>query len=142
MSADTHPHHDAPHGDHHGDHGSGHGHGTMGQLMIGFALAAILTIIPFYLVMAEVEMDRTTLVGLIMGLGAVQIIVHLKFFLHLNTKSEEGSTFMSTMLAVIILVIVLAGSLWVMHNMNENMMPEHEMDQLLEGMESLQSQQG
>ena len=75
MSADTHPHHDAPHGDHHGDHGSGHGHGTMGQLMIGFALAAILTIIPFYLVMAEVEMDRTTLVGLIMGLGVVQIIV-------------------------------------------------------------------
>ncbi|WP_417263158.1 cytochrome o ubiquinol oxidase subunit IV [Celeribacter sp.] len=138
MSADTHSHHDAPHGDHHGDHD----HGTMGQLMIGFALAAILTIIPFGLVMAEVEMDRTTLVGIIMGLGAVQIIVHLKFFLHLSTKSEEGSTFMSTMLAVIILVIVLAGSLWVMHNMNENMMPEHEMDQMIEEMQSLQSQQG
>ncbi|MBW6417533.1 cytochrome o ubiquinol oxidase subunit IV [Celeribacter sp. PS-C1] len=133
MSADTHTHHD--------DHAS-HGHGTMGQLMIGFALAAILTIIPFYLVMAEVEMSRTALVGIIMGLGAVQIIVHLVFFLHLSTKSEEGSTFMSTMLAVIILVIVLAGSLWVMHNMNENMMPEHEMDQMIEEMQSLQSQQG
>ncbi|NVK46644.1 MAG: cytochrome o ubiquinol oxidase subunit IV [Rhodobacteraceae bacterium] len=133
MSADTHTHHD--------DHAS-HGHGTMGQLMIGFALAAILTIIPFYLVMAEVEMSRTALVGIIMGLGAVQIIVHLVFFLHLNTTSEEGSTFMATLLAVIILVIVLAGSLWVMHNMNENMMPMHEMDQMLEEMQSLQSQQG
>ncbi|WP_335948259.1 cytochrome o ubiquinol oxidase subunit IV [Salipiger bermudensis] len=127
MSADTHHAHD---------------HGTMGQLMIGFALAAILTIIPFYLVMAEVDMARSTLVGIIMGLGAVQIIVHLVYFLHLKRSSEEGWNFFATIFAVIILVIVLAGSLWVMHNMNENMMPMHEMDQHIEQMKSLQSQQG
>ena len=127
MSADTHHAHD---------------HGTMGQLMIGFALAAILTIIPFYLVMAEVEMARSTLVGIMMGLGAVQIIVHLVYFLHLKRSSEEGWNFFATIFAVVILVIVLAGSLWVMHNMNENMMPMHEMDQHIEQMKSLQSQQG
>ena len=92
MSADTHHAHD---------------HGTMGQLMIGFALAAILTIIPFYLVMAEVDMARSTLVGIIMGLGAVQIIVHLVYFLHLKRSSEEGWNFFATIFAVIILVIVL-----------------------------------
>ena len=129
MSAD---HHNAEHA----------GHGTMGQLMIGFALAAILTIIPFYLVMAEVDMARSTLVGIIMGLGAVQIVVHLVYFLHLKRSSEEGWNFFATIFAVIILVIVLAGSLWVMHNMNENMMPMHEMDQHIEQMKSLQSQQG
>ena len=127
MSADTHHAHD---------------HGTMGQLMIGFALAAILTIIPFYLVMAEVDMARSTLVGIIMGLGAVQIVVHLVYFLHLKRSSEEGWNFFATIFAVIILVIVLACSLWVMHNMNENMMPMHEMDQHIEQMKSLQSQQG
>ena len=127
MSADTHHSHD---------------HGTMGQLMIGFALAAILTIIPFYLVMAEVEMARSTLVGIIMGLGAVQIIVHLVYFLHLKRSSEEGWNFFAAIFAVVILVIVLAGSLWVMHNMNENMMPMHEMEQHIEQMKSLQSQQG
>ena len=127
MSADTHHAHD---------------HGTMGQLMIGFALAAILTIIPFYLVMAEVDMARSTLVGIIMGLGAVQIVVHLVYFLHLKRSSEEGWNFFATIFAVVILVIVLAGSLWVMHNMNENMMPMHEMDQHIEQMKSLQSQQG
>ncbi|WP_417743798.1 cytochrome o ubiquinol oxidase subunit IV [Salipiger sp.] len=127
MSADTHHAHD---------------HGTMGQLMIGFALAAILTIIPFYLVMAEVEMARSTLVGIIMGLGAVQIIVHLVYFLHLKRSSEEGWNFFAAIFAVVILVIVLAGSLWVMHNMNENMMPMHEMEQQIEQMKSLQSQQG
>ncbi len=100
-----------------------HSHGTMGRLMIGFALAALLTIIPFYLVMAEVDLPRTTLVGIIMGLGAVQIIVHLVFFLHVGTSTEGGWTLAATALSVIILVIILAGSLWVMHNMNANMMP-------------------
>ncbi|MDK3018232.1 cytochrome o ubiquinol oxidase subunit IV [Pseudodonghicola flavimaris] len=120
------------------DHTQHASHGTMGRLMIGFALAAILTIIPFALVMGEVEMERTTLIGIIMGLGAVQIIVHLVYFLHVSGDSEEGWTLGSTLLAIIILFIVLAGSLWVMHNMNVNMMPMPDMDQML----NLQSQQG
>jgi cytochrome o ubiquinol oxidase operon protein cyoD len=123
-------------------HSDSHGHGTMGQLMIGFALAAILTIIPFFLVMVDTGLSRTALVGIIMGLGAVQIIVHLVYFLHLNSSSEEGWTLSASMFSVVILVIVLAGSLWVMHNMNENMMPMPDMDRQMEQMRSLQSQQG
>jgi len=121
-------------------HSESHGHGTMGQLMIGFALAAILTIIPFFLVMVDTGLSRTALVGIIMGLGAVQIIVHLVYFLHLNSSSEEGWTLSASMFSVVILVIVLAGSLWVMHNMNENMMPMPDMDRQMEQMRSLQSQ--
>ncbi len=105
-----------------------HSHGTLSQLMIGFAMAVVLTAVPFALVMSEVEMSRTLLVGIIMGLGAVQIIVHLVYFLHVNSKAEGGWTLAATVFSVIILVIVLAGSLWVMHNMNVNMMPVHNMD--------------
>lgn len=123
-------------------HSESHGHGTMGQLMIGFALAAILTIIPFFLVMVDTGLSRTALVGIIMGLGAVQIFVHLVYFLHLNSSSEEGWTLLASVFSVVILVIVLAGSLWVMHNMNENMMPMPDMDRHMEQMRSLQSQQG
>ena len=119
-----------------------HSHGTMGRLMVGFGLAAFLTIIPFALVMMEVDLPRNWLVGIIMGLGAVQIIVHLVYFLHINSSVEEGWTMAATVFSVVILGIVLAGSLWVMHNMNENMMPMHEMDQHIEQMKSLQSQQG
>ncbi|GGG74068.1 cytochrome o ubiquinol oxidase subunit IV [Salipiger pallidus] len=119
-----------------------HSHGTMASLMIGFALAAILTIIPFYLVMGEVDMTANAKIGWIMGLGAVQIIVHLVFFLHVNKNVEEGWTLTATIFSVVILGIVLAGSMWVMHNMNENMMPAHEMEQQIEQMRSLQSQEG
>ncbi len=121
-------------------HGS---HGTMGRLMVGFALAAILTIIPFVLVMEGLALSRPVLIGIIMGLGAVQIVVHLVFFLHVNASSESGWTLAATIFAVIILGIVLAGSLWVMHNMNENMMPMPKMNQMqMDQMTSLQGQQG
>lgn len=119
----------------HGSHGS---HGSMGTLMTGFALAALLTIVPFALVMGEVQISRIAMIGLIMGLAAVQILVHLVFFLHVNRSAEGGWTLAASIFSVIILVIVLAGSLWVMHNMNENMMPMPDMDHMM----NLQSQQG
>jgi len=98
-------------------------HGTMGKLMTGFGLSALLTIVPFAIVMGEFDLSREWAIGLIMGLGAVQIIVHLVYFLHLNSSNEGGWTLAATILAAVILLIVLAGSLWVMHNMNANMMP-------------------
>lgn len=119
----------------HTQHGS---HGSMGTLMTGFALAALLTIVPFALVMGEVQISRIAMIGLIMGLAAVQILVHLVFFLHVNRSAEGGWTLAASIFSVIILVIVLAGSLWVMHNMNENMMPMPDMDHMM----NLQSQQG
>lgn len=114
------------------------GHGSMGRLMTGFALAALLTIVPFALVMGEFHLSRATAVGLIMGLGGVQVLVHLVYFLHVNRSAEEGWTFASTLFSVVILVIVMAGSLWVLHNMDANMMPMPDMDHLSD----LHAQQG
>ncbi|WP_138467816.1 cytochrome o ubiquinol oxidase subunit IV [Poseidonocella sp. HB161398] len=103
-------------------HSSG-SHGTFGSLMTGFGLAGVLTLIPFGLVMFDPGWSRNLMIGLIMGLGGLQVLVHLVYFLHLNSSSEEGWTLSATIFAIVILVIVLAGSLWVMHNMNVNMMP-------------------
>ncbi|MCA1336616.1 cytochrome o ubiquinol oxidase subunit IV [Pseudooceanicola marinus] len=125
--------------DHGTHHAEGHGgHGTFGSLMTGFAMAVILTVLPFGLVMGDTGLSREVLIGLIMGMGGLQIIVHLVYFLHVNKNVEQGWTLVATIFSVIILVIVLIGSLWVMHNMNQNMMPMPDMDEMM----SLQSQQG
>jgi cytochrome o ubiquinol oxidase operon protein cyoD len=60
---------------------------------------------------------------LVMGLGAIQIVVHMVFFLHMNTRSEGGWTIMALIFTLIIVAIALSGSLWVMHHLNTNMMP-------------------
>jgi cytochrome o ubiquinol oxidase subunit IV len=60
---------------------------------------------------------------LIMGLAVVQIIVQARCFLHVSSRSESGWTMVSLLFTLIVVVITLAGSLWVMHHLDENMMP-------------------
>ena len=107
----------------HGKHPSEHAHGTFGGYMTGFVLSVILTAIPFWLVMGNVLGDtlRTSIV--IMALAAVQIVVHMIYFLHMNTKSEGGWTFLALVFTLTLVVITLVGSIWVMYHMDQNMMP-------------------
>ena len=61
--------------------------------------------------------------AVILGFAAVQLVVHMIYFLHMNSKSEGGWNMMAMLLTVILLFIVLTGSIWVMYHMNANMMP-------------------
>lgn len=108
--------------------GDGHSTGTRRSYLIGFALSVILTAIPFWLVMGNVIADTTVATLLIMGFGVLQILVHMIYFLHMNTKSEGGWTMMAAIFTIIVIVIALSGSLWVMYHLNTNMMPGHIMD--------------
>ncbi|MBY5333644.1 cytochrome o ubiquinol oxidase subunit IV [Rhizobium leguminosarum] len=123
MSSQAPAHEDA-HEAHHGhSHGHQAGHGTFRSYMTGFVLSVILTAIPFWLVMSGVFDSPAVTAVLVMGLGAIQIIVHMVFFLHMNTRSEGGWTIMALIFTLIIVAIALSGSLWVMHHLNTNMMP-------------------
>ncbi|MBX4860081.1 cytochrome o ubiquinol oxidase subunit IV [Rhizobium sophorae] len=118
------PAHEDAHEAHHGhSHGHQAGHGTFRSYMTGFVLSVILTAIPFWLVMAGVFDSPLLTAVLVMGLGAIQIVVHMVFFLHMNTRSEGGWTIMALIFTLIIVAIALSGSLWVMHHLNTNMMP-------------------
>ncbi len=114
-------------GDHHDDH---HGHSddlhvTRSDYIKGFVLAVILTAIPFWLVMAGVIQNRTTAVLVLGVLAAVQIVVHMVYFLHMNGKIQGGWTMLSTLFTIVFVAVTLAGTLWVMFHMNANMMPSH-----------------
>ncbi|ANN73296.1 cytochrome o ubiquinol oxidase subunit IV [Bordetella bronchialis] len=116
------------HGDHHGhdhhdDHDDGAAHGTFKGYMTGFILSVILTAIPFWIVMDKVFDQSSTTAMVILGLAAVQIVVHMIYFLHMNARSEGGWTMLALIFTVVIVVITLAGSLWVMYHLNVNMMP-------------------
>ncbi|KAB2671642.1 cytochrome o ubiquinol oxidase subunit IV [Brucella tritici] len=129
MSVNS-PHHGTQPSHHQGPHGSGAGevHATFSGYMTGFVLSVILTAIPFWLVMGDVLASRQLTAMLVMGIGAVQIVVHMIYFLHMSPTSEGGWTLMALIFTLIIVGIALAGSLWVMHHLNENMMPvTHEM---------------
>lgn len=112
--------HDA-HAGHHDGHGAAHG--TLGGYVTGFVLSVILTAIPFWLVMGDVLDNSTLTAFIIMVFAAVQIVVHMVYFLHMNSRSEGGWTMMALIFTVVVVVIALSGSLWIMYHLNTNMMP-------------------
>lgn len=127
MSAhDTAIHHDGHHGDDHHEHDEdGAPHSSFSGYMVGFVLSVILTAIPFWLVMAGVITHRPTAVLVLGAFAVAQILVHMVCFLHMNGKVEGGWTLLSTIFTVVFVAIAIAGTLWVMFHMNDNMMPAH-----------------
>lgn len=100
---------------------SGASHGSVKTYMTGFILSVILTLIPFWMVMNGAA-SHSTLVTVVVATAVVQILVHLICFLHMNTSSEERWNLVAFVFTVLIIAIVVVGSIWIMWNLNQNMM--------------------
>jgi cytochrome o ubiquinol oxidase subunit IV len=89
---------------------------------IGLVLAVILTMTSFWVA-------NTTLLwapGIPLGLAVLAIAqmgVHLVFFLHITTGPDNTNNVLALAFGVLIVILVVAGSLWIMTNLNSNMMP-------------------
>jgi len=107
-------------------------HVSAREYLNGFVLSVALTAIPFALVMTKTISNSTLAAVVILAFAAVQIVVHMVYFLHMNTKSEGGWNLVALVFTAVLVIIVLSGSLWVMHHLNSNMMPgPHEMQDML-----------
>jgi cytochrome o ubiquinol oxidase subunit IV len=104
-------------------HGDTHGHGSRRSYVIGFILSVVLTSIPFWLVMADPLGDRNFTAVAVIVFAVAQILVHTICFLHVDTRAEGGWTLVAYVFTAVILIIMIAGSLWIMYHLNSNMMP-------------------
>ncbi|MCG2583575.1 cytochrome o ubiquinol oxidase subunit IV [Massilia sp. TS11] len=117
-------HHDHGHGHgHEHGHADSHDHGSFKSYIIGFVLSVILTAIPFWLVMAKVIPSSGATAAILLGFAAVQIVVHMVYFLHMNSRAEGGWNLLALLFTIMLVVIVLTGSIWVMYHLQHNMMP-------------------
>jgi len=92
-------------------------------LNIGFLLAVILTLIPFGLVMTDAFEDTVSTALIIMGLGVLQIIVHMVYFLQMNRRAERSWTLPALIVTVLLVAILLVGTLWGMPPLEGNAVP-------------------
>ncbi len=98
-------------------------HITLRGYLTGFVLSVVLTAIPFYLVMTR-SIESSAAAGLVvLGIAAVQIVVHMVYFLHMDGKAEGGWSMLALLFTLVLVVITLSGSLWVMYHLDHNMMP-------------------
>jgi cytochrome o ubiquinol oxidase operon protein cyoD len=146
MSAASHvgpaDHGAAPDG--HDVHDGEEPHGSLKDYVTGFVLSVILTAIPFWLVMAHVFKNPTVTAFSIMALAGLQIVVHMIYFLHMTPKAEGGWNLLALIFTLVLVTIALAGSMWVMYHLNNNMMPTSPMTAgtMTAGTETSESQTG
>ncbi|MGZ2746009.1 cytochrome o ubiquinol oxidase subunit IV [Burkholderia stagnalis] len=96
-------------------------HGTARGYMVGFVLSVLLTAASFGLVMGGMLAPKAAIITLAV-LAFVQIVVHLVCFLHMNTSSSQRWNVMAFSYTVLTALILIFGTLWVMHNVSMNMM--------------------
>ncbi|WP_293761530.1 cytochrome o ubiquinol oxidase subunit IV [uncultured Aquitalea sp.] len=96
-------------------------HGTVKSYVIGFALSVILTAIPFWMVMGGGFTKQATMIG-IFAFAVVQIIVHLKYFLHLNFTQEGKLNTFSFLFTALIIVMLVGLSVWIISTADALMM--------------------
>ncbi len=95
--------------------------GSLQSNLTGFILSLILTAIPFVLVMSGAVPAPATLAG-IFSAGLVQILVHLHYFLHLDTSSAARWNVLAMIFTFLIMVLFVVGTLWIMSSLNYRMM--------------------
>ena len=86
----------------------------------GFALALILTAIPFALVATNLLPKLPTLV-IIAVAAIIQVLVHLRYFLHLDLTSTPRENLLAILFAAILIVIMVGGSFWIMIDLHHRM---------------------
>lgn len=96
--------------------------------VVGLGLAVLLTIVSFFIAGTSLVWGPSIPVALTV-LAIAQMGVHLVFFLHITTGPDNVNNVMALAFGVLIVMLIMAGSLWIMAHMNHNMMP---MDQMMQ----------
>ena len=89
---------------------------------IGLALAVGLTIASFWTVRTNLIYGPGVPVALV-AFAIAQMGIHLVFFLHITTGPDNTNNILALAFGVLIVGLVVFGSLWIMANLNHNMIP-------------------
>jgi cytochrome o ubiquinol oxidase subunit IV len=96
--------------------------------LAGLALAILLTATSFYVAGTDLVWQPSIPVALVV-LAIAQMGVHLVFFLHITSGPDNTNNVLALAFGVLIVMLLMGGSLWIMANLNHNLMP---MDQIMQ----------
>lgn len=110
---------------------------TVKAYITGFAVCIIITLLAYTVAMTNSAGDMQALI--IVGLLAIlQAIVQLRRFLHLGDEFAPKWKLWLFVTMLVIGIIVVAGSVWIMNNLNYRMMSSpSQVNQYVEGQDGL-----
>jgi len=96
--------------------------------LIGLGLAILITVVAFFIARTTLVWQPSIPVALFV-LAVAQMGVHLAFFLHMTSGPDNTNNVLALAFGVLIVGLLIVGSIWIMANLNHNMMP---MDRLMQ----------
>ena len=100
---------------------TGASRGSFKSYATGFILSIVLTAIAFAFVTSG-DLSRSAALFGIVGAALVQILVHLHYFLHLDTSSAARWNILALLFTLWIMTLFVGGTIWIMYNLNYRMM--------------------
>ncbi|GGA36942.1 cytochrome o ubiquinol oxidase subunit IV [Paenibacillus physcomitrellae] len=94
-------------------HTDAEAHGSLKSYTLGFIISLVLTALPVAIVLGDL-MDGVQKKVVLMLAGVLQLVVQLVFFMHLREERKPRYNLMSLALGLFILIIIVAGSMWIM----------------------------
>lgn len=89
---------------------------------VGFVLSLVLTVGSYLLVVCDLLRGWSLEAGIV-GCGLLQAFVQFQLFLHLGKETKPRYRLLVFLFMLLVLVILVFGSLWIMHNLNYHDMP-------------------
>ena len=99
------------------------GNNILKAYISGFVLSLILTVVAFLIVIKKLLSVQYLYIALTV-LVLIQLIVQVRCFLRLHSnKADKQWNIIALIFTIIVAAVIVIGSLWIMYNLNYNMMP-------------------
>ncbi len=95
---------------------------SLKPLITGFLLSLILILSAYWLTTSHL-LSGLSMMAAILTLACIQALIQCLYFLNLGAESHPRWSLITFVFTVIVLIIVIGGSLWIMYNLDYNMMP-------------------
>ncbi|WP_163715701.1 cytochrome o ubiquinol oxidase subunit IV [Mangrovibacterium lignilyticum] len=96
-------------------------HSSVKSYLVGFVLAVVFTLISFACIALEQVPRKVAFIGLSIA-ALMQMLVHLRYFLHLDTSREQRWNVVFIAFTGVLVFIFVGGTIWVMMTLNSRMM--------------------
>ncbi len=90
------------------------------QYVVGYVMAGALTALAFFAVIGG-YLARGSALAVVAGLGFVQLLVHLRYFLHIGLSRQKREDLQLILFSALLLAIMVGVTVWVMGNLQTHM---------------------
>jgi len=91
------------------------------KYVVGFASALLLSTVAYLIVVQRWFESMAITMAVLLLLAVVQLVIQLVCFLHLGTSGRSRSRTFTIAFTLVMMMVIVIGSLWVMHNLDYRM---------------------